>query len=253
MEPVYALTLQSLHQDMNRLDHVATNLVNTATPGYRREVVALRAFYQLVEGAEMGSMGTTSAPPQSGAAVEVRTDPRPGSLRMTGRALDVAITGDGFFEVRTENGVAYTRQGDFRLDAQGRLVTASGYAVLGRDGEILLKTQTPTIDTDGRITAPDGGLDTLGVLGEIRVVRFEHPENLQRLGNGLMAAPEAAQALDGSHGQLRQGALENSNVSSAREMVALMQTMRHLESMQKVIQGYDEMLGTAIRKIGELA
>lgn len=191
-------------------------------------------------------------------SVQVLTDTRPGSIRVTGQRLDLALAGDGFFEVETEAGPAYTRQGSFRVDARGRLVTAQGHPVMGRNGDIYLTTQTPVIDAAGRITEPDAttgpsAADPGAPIAQLRIVRFENPRVLERLGDGLVAAgPGMAVAQDGE-AQIRQGALENANVSSMHEMVQLMETLRHFESMQKVAQGYDEMIGQAIRRLGELS
>lgn len=268
MAEIYAIALASMHQDMARLDRIASNLANATTPGFKREVIGLKPFGQVLEAvrapaAPAGSRAaaapaaaTASATPT---ALQVRTDARPGTLRMTGQALDVAIVGEGFFEVMTDAGPAYTRQGDFRLDPRGRLVTARGDAVMGTNGEIVLATRSPVIDPEGRITEPDAAPGSTAAapgtpVATLKLVRFDAPRELQRLGAGLVA-PEGQAATVVSDGsvQLRQGALESSNVSAMDEMVQLIRTMRHFETMQKVAQGYDELLGTAIRKLGDLS
>ena len=263
MQEVLAITLASMHQDMNRLDRVALNLANVSTPGYKREVVAMRPFVNVVD--EMGVMthgltsgSTTSDPALTPGAMQVLQDARPGTLKQTGEALDVALASEGFFEVNTDAGPAYTRQGNFRVDARGRLVTAQGYPVMGRNGEIHLTTQTPVIDAAGNITEPNA---TTGPsvaspgspVAQIKVVSFDNVRTMQRLGDGLMAAGSGMTVVNEADAHVRQGSLENANVSSMQEMVQLIQTMRHFESMQKITQGYDEMLGTAIHKLGELS
>lgn len=260
---VLAIALASMQQDMTRVDRVALNLANVSTPGYRREVVAVRPFAEVLDGAglpELGSAATlpTADPARTPGAVQVLSDTRAGTLRVTGQPLDLALTGDGFFEVATDGGPAYTRQGSFRVDAQGRLVTAQGHPVMGRNGEIHLTTQTPFVDSAGNVTEPNATSGPSAAapgtpVAQLKVVRFDDAKTLQRLGDGLVAAGAGmSEVADGEAG-IRQGALENANVSSAQEMVQLVQAMRHFESMQRIAQGYDEMLGMAIRKLGDLS
>ncbi|PCE23722.1 flagellar hook-basal body protein [Paraburkholderia acidicola] len=268
MADAYAVTLASMHQDMTRLNHVALNLANVSTPGYKREAVAVQPFVDVVD----ALLGTAAGNPhdamasgvlvdngaQAPGALQVRHDMRPGTIKMTGEPLDLALTGDGFFEVSTPSGPAYTRQGNFRLDGQGHLVTAQGYPVMGKGGDIYLTTQTPSIDTQGAITEPDTmagpNAPPRGTpVAQLRIVQFEHPEKLSSLGNGLMSGNDRATAVAEGSVQIRQGALENANVDSMQEMMELMRTMRHFESMQKIAQGYDEMLGLSLQKLGDLS
>ncbi|RYY97470.1 MAG: flagellar hook-basal body protein, partial [Comamonadaceae bacterium] len=171
---------------------------------------------------------------------------------------DVALAGPGYFEVRTEQGMAYTRQGSFQLDAQGRLVTAAGHAVQGTGGDIQLAHRMPRIDADGRVfegalpgAAPGRGDAT--PLAQIKVVAFGAGTAVQRLGSGLVLPAGEPMQVAEADVQLRQGYLESANVTSMQEMVQLIQTMRHFESMQKVALGYDDMVGAAIRRLGDNA
>jgi flagellar basal-body rod protein FlgG len=256
MPHVLAVALASMQQDMQRLDRVAQNLANATTPGYKREVVAARPFAEAVAAGLEGGEPALPVGPAAG-GVEVLADLRPGTVKVTGQPLDLAIAGDGFFEVATESGPAYTRQGSFQVDGRGRLVTAQGHAVMGRSGEILLTTRTPVIDAAGNVTEPDATTGPAASapgtpVAQLRVVRMEEPRAARRIGEGLLLAGGRVTEVGEGQAGLRQGALENSNVSSVQEMVQLIQTMRHFESMQKVAQGYDEMLGAAIRKLGDL-
>ncbi|CAM3547428.1 flagellar hook-basal body protein [Paracidovorax anthurii] len=266
MQEVLALALQSMQHDMQRLDRIGVNLANALTPGYQREVVAARPLG--LGNPAFGSLVGSPATPQATAAdapsrtlapsLLIQTDLRPGSLKSTGQSLDVALAGPGFFEVVTPAGPAYTRQGNFRVDGQGRLVTAQGYPVMGRGGEIYLNDVQPHIDAMGNIYAADarqvaGGRTDAQPLAQLKVVQSDEPARLQHVGDGLMGGSGAFAMLPDTDIQIRQGFLENSNVSSMQEMVQLVQTMRHFESMQKVALGYDEMTGQAIRKLGELS
>lgn len=254
MQDVLAITLASMHQDMARLDGVAMNLANLSTPGYKRGVAAPQSFSQIVEASAV-QMGESVANYRD---IQMLSDMRPGTVKLTGQTLDVALAGDGFFEVTTPNGPAYTRQGNFRTDSLGRLVTTQGYPVMGKNGEIFLTTQTPVIDAVGNITEPNAttgpsAVDPGTPIAQLKVVKFDSPKTLQRLGEGMVAAGAGMSLVEDANVQIRQGALENGNVNSMQEMMQLIQTMRHFESIQKVTQGYDEVLGTAIRKLGDLS
>jgi flagellar basal-body rod protein FlgF len=276
MQEILSITLQSMHQDSTRLERVGMNLANALTPGYKREVVSVRpmafsggteAFAGQVNSlAAQLSQSARQIKAQNLSAVQIQTDVRPGTLKSTGQSLDVAIAGMGFFEVATESGPAYTRQGNFRLDGRGRLVNVQGYPVMGKGGEIFLSTGQPSIDAEGYVFEghkTGGASATTGAgagrtpnqqaIAQIKVVQFDNPQNLERIGEGLVKAGEGMQIMGETSVQLRQGFLENSNVSSMHEMVQLMQTMRHFESMQRVAIGYDDMMGAAIRKLGELS
>jgi flagellar basal-body rod protein FlgF len=238
MEQLFAVTLASMQADTARLDNIALNLANVQTAGYKRQVVSTAAFADALQLAQ-------------GGLTQVASDPRAGTLKTTGQPFDVALAGDGYFEVLTDSGPAYTRAGNFSVDATGRLVTAQGQIVMGRNGDIRLATRTPVIDAAGRITesAEPGGEARL--VDHLKVVRFDKPQALRRLGDGLVAGADGMTLMAEGEPQVRQGALENANVNSTSEMVELIRTMRHFEGVHRALQGYDEMVGTAIRKLTE--
>ena len=278
MQEVLALSLQAMHMDMQRLDRISLNLANALTPGYKREIAAsqtlgagLATFASMVN---PSVVETTAVVDQVSTASElpllIQADVRPGTLKSTGQNLDLALAGPGYFEVTTDTGPAYTRQGNFQLDVRGRLVTAQGWPVMGKGGEIYLNSPSPVIDAAGnvyesldangkplnlsrdRLSADQGSTNTQAI-AQLRVVEFDNPKNLQRLGDGLLGGAGDASAMKDADIQIHQGFLENSNVTSMQEMVQLIQTMRHFESMQKVALGYDDMTGQAIRKLGDLS
>jgi flagellar basal-body rod protein FlgG len=190
---------------------------------------------------------------QAGAPAVV-ADPRPGTLKATGQPLDFALPGPGWFEVATPQGTAYTRQGNFRLDAAGRLVTQQGLAVMGVGGEIVLSSGAPVVDGTGRVfEGPAASRGGTTPIAQLKVVQFDAASTLQRIGDGLVLVQGTpALAAEGAV-PVQQGFLENSNVSALHEMLQLLETVRHLETLQKVALGYDEMLGTSIRKLGDNA
>jgi flagellar basal-body rod protein FlgF len=233
MNEVLAIALRGLHADMARVDRIAANLAHAQTPGYQREAGSFAGTMAALEGA---------VPPA------VRLDTRPGTLRSTRQPLDLALAMPGWFEVATPHGPAYTRQGDFRVDALGRLVTRQGHPVLGAGGEIRLPHAAPRIDERGAVYDGQAGEP----IARLKVVRFEAAAPFHRLGDGLVSASDAT-PVPQEDIRLQQGHLENSNVSALEEMVQLVRTTRHFESLQKALLGYDEMLAGAIRRLGDPA
>jgi len=260
MTDVLAITLNGMQQDMARLERISMNMANAATPGYKREVVASLPSNGATFSDAMQSAGALSTntrvdvPAIASATLLIQSDTRPGTLRTTGQNLDLALASPGFFEISTEAGLAYTRQGSWQLDARGRLVTPQGNPVMGVGGEIVLSRPNPVIDATGQIfeSKPGGGVESTPV-AQLKVVQFDDIGSLQRLGEGLMTTEQRPIQLRDGDVQLRQGFLENSNVNSMQEMAQLIQSMRHFESMQRVALGYDEMIGGAVRKLGELS
>lgn len=229
----------SMAGDISRLTSISQNLANATTTSYKREIALGKMFEQRL----LDAVGTAMNRPKSERSTAV--DHRHGTLRQTGSPLDFAIDGDGFFEVQTEAGAAYTRRGDFQLDAAGRLATQTGHAVQGVGGPLQLNGVNPTVDRDGRV------LEGEKQIGQLKIVRFANPSQLTRAAGGLFHAVEAPLLpLDGAT-KIRQGHLEASNVNTAAEMVKLIETMRHFEATQKVVQGVDEMMERALRKLGE--
>jgi flagellar basal-body rod protein FlgG len=223
--------------DLYRLNVVSQNLANAGTGGYKKELVAARPF---IEHLEAGMKLIPVNLPVLGTAL----DPRPGPLASTGNALDLAIEGPGYFELAAAEGPVYTRHGAFGVDAAGRLVSAAGLPVMGLDGEIVLGGPQPSVDRQGRV------LEGERVAGQLKVVRFADPGAMTPLGGGLYRADAAAQAL-GESQQLKQGFLESSNVVTLSEMTRLVELVRRFEAAQRLAQGYDGMLGGAIRTLGE--
>lgn len=235
MADAISITAASMAFDMQRLATISHNLANATTPGFKRELAYSRPFLQ-----QLDALALQVPLPQLRSVVDLRA----GTLRATGHALDVALEGEGWFEVMTAGGPAYTRQGNFQLDARGRLVTHAGWPVMGADGEITLGNGPVRVDTQGRIFEGDRAA------GQLRVVGFARSSALVNAGEGLWRADDqGAQPLDKP--AVRQGHLENANIQTVGEMVRMIETMRHFETGQKLVQGIDEMLGRAIRTLGE--
>jgi flagellar basal-body rod protein FlgF len=232
--------VQSMHNDMRYMETVSQNMVNIATPGYKRAIPVAPAFGEALRTAAEAGGQQVAVP-----AVSSVLDLSAGAVKQTGRSLDLAIGGDGYFELATTDGPAYTRAGDFRLDARGRLVSQNGDPVQGLQGEIIVNGSAVTVDASGRLFQEGQ------VVAQLKIVRFANPKLLSKNGAGLLKPAGTQTAELDQRSTIQAGYLENSNVMPMREMMALMETTRHFEATQKLFQGYDEALGNAIGKLGQ--
>ncbi|WP_243370245.1 flagellar basal-body rod protein FlgF [Geotalea sp. SG265] len=229
---------------MRRLDVISNNLANANTAGFKGDRLQFESVLASSKSQTQQPGTLSDSPVFSGE--KFFTDYSPGPLTQTGNTLDLALNGDGFFVVTTPQGRAYTRQGNFRLDAGGRLVTSEGYQVQG-NGPITISGGQVDIDAKGAILV-DGT-----PVGTLEVVDFPKPYNLQKLGEGLFVpinpqdTPVAVTATT-----VQQGALEGSNVNVVAEMVRLIETTRYFESCQKVVRSYDDLTGKAANDLGRV-
>ncbi|RQO63586.1 hypothetical protein DBR47_03410 [Paucibacter sp. KBW04] len=226
-----------LQQDTERLRVISHNVANVSTPGYKRQLAVLTPFSGLVD-AEAGKY----------AGASVHTDMSTGRLRSTGSPLDVSLDGREFLMVSSASGDSLlSRGGSLHGDASGRLVTSAGQVVQGLGGDIRLPPGATQIriSSDGKVFADDVQVGTLQVVS----VAAEAP--IVSIGDGLFIAPNKADMQAVSTPRVLVGQSEASNVVSSQEMVELMTTIRHAESMARLIQGADEMLEKSIRKFGE--
>jgi flagellar basal-body rod protein FlgG len=178
-----------------------------------------------------------------------------GNLQVTSNALDVAINGRGFFQVALPDGTnAYTRDGSFKINAQGELVTSGGYrvqpAVSIPDG-----AQSVSIGTDGAVSVQLAGQAAPSQVGSLQVVDFINPAGLQARGENLLLESAASgppqtgtPGLNGL-GSLQQGALEASNVNVVEELVAMIETQRAYEMNSKAVSTADKMLETLTARL----
>ena len=229
-----------------RQEVVANNLANTSTDGFKAE----RAF---------ASLAGDALP-----TVATRTDLRAGDLRPTGNALDLALAGDGFLVVDTPAGERLTRGGSFRVDEQHRLVTASGEPLLGEGGPIVLDADVAaTAQQSGG--APDGAsrddlvqIDRDGnvrvagtPVGTLRVERVPEGARLEHAGGNLFVPPDGREPVPSGERELRQGAVESSNVSSIDALVEMITVQRAYASVQKAMTTLDSARGMVTSEIGK--
>lgn len=228
-----------------RQELIAHDIANANTPGYKQATLSpfratllnLRRLSTTQVGVgtpEVGSLGTGIYP----APVDI--DFTQGPLRETRRALDVAMEGEGFFQVQTPEGPRFTRDGRFHRDVDGNLVTTRGYPVLDADGQpIQLPEGEVTIRRDGVISVDGEEVGGLGV--------FQPPlESLERSGDILFAstAEEAPPLV--ADVRVQQGFLENSNMDAAATMVEMMLVARSYEASQRLVQLQDQVLARTI-------
>jgi flagellar basal-body rod protein FlgG len=243
-------------QSMN-IDVIANNIANVTTTGFKR---SRAEFQDLLYETMQPPGGSTSENTQAPTGIQLGHGVRPvavaknfaeGELQLTKNELDLAIEGNGFFQVTLPNGTtAYTRAGAFKLDKEGRIVTPDGFLL---DPEISIPTDTLTVSVglDGTISALRAGDSAPRQLGTIQLARFTNPAGLQSMGKNLFLPTDASgtavvgTAGERNFGTISQGFLETSNVSIVDEMVNMITAQRSYETNSKVVQASDDMLQTA--------
>lgn len=247
----------------HRLNYIANNLANAGTAGYKQNHLAFKdtmiqfAHDQIME--PIGHVRSKKLFPEPQIAARVRlaeskTDFSQGGLQFTGNPLDVAITGNGFFQVRSPYGDYLTRNGSLCQTADGTLVTKQGWPILGEGGaNIVIPEGTRNIHfaPDGRVFADD---EEVGALAIRSVTEFDSLEkvggNMFRLQPGAEAEEVDALAEEDSNVLVNQGFIEASNVNVVLEMVKMIEVHRQFEAYQKVIQTSDTMDRDAHQKVG---
>lgn len=224
------------------LDVVANNIANADTTGFKVE--------QLMVGTEVGQRARNAfIRPGVSFVLDhgVGRDFGQGSLEQTGRSLDVAIEGEGaFFTVQDGNGDAYTRDGAFTLDPEGRLVTEAGLSVMGDGGEIILDTSKGEV-----AIAQDGTISQAGQpVGRLAVVRFDALAVLEKGGDGLYRNRSNSQPTDATDVQIRQGMLEGSNVNPLLEITNLIEIQRAYESVSRMIENAHDLSRRSVERLG---
>jgi flagellar basal-body rod protein FlgG len=241
-------------QQLN-VDVIANNIANVNTTGFKHQRVNFQdLFYETREapGTKASDEGRNPTGTQIGNGVRVSSTPRnfnQGTLEITGVETDLAIEGDGFFEVQLPDGTAaYTRAGDFRPDAQGNLVTPEGYYL---QPQITIPDNTTqiSVSTTGVVTVLVDGAQ--GDVGQVVLTRFRNPSGLVALGRNLFqeteasGSPQQGTPATPGYGLIRSGALEKANVEVVNELVNMIVAQRAYEMNSKTVRAGDEMMQTA--------
>ncbi len=211
--------------------NIANNLANVSTTGFKRDRISFESMLR-------GSRQTRQTRGINYSRIRrIETDFSQGPLRQTGRSLDVAIEGKGFFKIRSRGTTSYTRVGSFALDQNGTLKTTDGFAVLGDSGQ---EIQLPdavgkpiSIDEQGNISVngtPAGA--------RLQVFTVSDTSRLKKIGNSLYTLQSGATGQVAESARVIQGSLETSNVNMMEEMVRMIDTQRKFEALHKVLKSY---------------
>ena len=243
-----------LDAQQTQMDVISNNLANVSTTGFKgSRAVFEDLLYQTIRQPGAQSSQQTQLPSglQLGTGVKpVATEKlfTQGNLQQTNNSKDVAIQGDGFFQVLMPDGTtSYTRDGSFQTDSQGQLVTSSGYTIQPAI-TIPPNAQSITIGRDGTVSVTQPGSSATVQVGTIQLATFVNPAGLQSLGENLysetVASGNAATNTPGTNGAglLAQNYIETSNVNVAAELVNMIQTQRAYEMNSKAITTSDQML-----------
>jgi len=241
-------------QQMN-LDVIANNLANVNTTGFKKDKIEFQDLLydtQRAAGAEQGNNAILPTGLQVGHGTQAAATSKvftEGELTQTGERLDLAIQGDGFFQVTMPDGtLAYTRDGALKTANDGRVTTSGGLTVGGGFQPIATGTTSITI-------APNGQVTTTGASGaqtfQVQITRFANPAGLQSIGQNLFietpasGTPETGTPSETGFGSLQQGYLEMSNVKVVEEMVNMIEAQRAYEINSKAVQAADQMMSEA--------
>jgi flagellar basal-body rod protein FlgG len=245
-----------LAQQLN-VDVISNNIANSTTSGFKRQRAEFHdLIYQnkLRPGATSTDSGTTvPTGMQFGLGVSLGSVYRlheQGTIKMTENSLDLAITGEGYFQIDLPDGsTAYTRSGVFQLNENGEIVTAQGYTVnpgitVPDDAEDIV------VNISGEVLVKQPGAVAMANVGQLQLATFINPAGLEGIGDTLFletdasGAPSVGNPGEELYGEIRQGALENSNVNIVEEITNLISAQRAYEMNSKVISTSDEMLQT---------
>ena len=238
-------SLSGIRANQFMLDVIGNNLANASTAGYRRQLVSVNAFPQMLEAAwdaippagEMSDAFVLSS--------AMSTDRAAGILRQTGNPGDLAIRGDGFFVIRAASGEkVLTRNGAFTLNSDNQLATTDGWLVLGERGPIAIDSASWQVDPSGQVLVDGQAVDRL------RIEAPANPAAMSRIGDTRWMAGDAAPVRNAT---VEQGYLESSNVNIVAEMVALITATRSFEASQRCVQALDSTLDRAVNDIGRTA
>jgi flagellar basal-body rod protein FlgG len=270
---IYAALSGSMAQSL-KIDTIANNIANVNTTAFKKDQQTFGEYLTAIEKnpeviqvpkipASVASFYDNNGTDKSFVdSTGVYTNFEQGSLKHTGGKLDVALDGEGFFEIATSQGVKLTRAGNFTIDNDGRLVTKDGHTVVvhlddqevaNQDGE----TQRNAIaqfsgQSNAYISEAGEVFDGDKKLGKISIVKVNNPESLQKVGHSFYEYKSNIEpdVISMKNPSLKQGYLETSNVNIVTEMTDMIMAQRVFEGTQKAIQAYDQMEDKAINQVG---
>lgn len=246
MSDILNLAVSALHADQAKLEQISLNAAHASTPGYRRGMVSAVAFESVLRNTEGAAPSAQPllAPPMMRRSVDFTA----GQTTLTGQPLDVAVEGSGFLVLTDGTHTWLTRAGSMQLDAQGTLTGINGLRVVGTSGDIRVgQGQDVEINSKGQVVVQGN------VVGTLRLVKATTPTDLVST-DGMLFQVNADQYTDVAPGDvaIKPGFLEASNSNSLQDMLGTLEGVRHFEGLIRVVQGYDEVVGKAIQKLGDI-
>lgn len=236
-------TMQALQMLMRAQDVTANNLANINTPGFKGDQLFYRAFEDQLHGREVSGVQTYQTLRMA-----------QGALESTDNPFDFAIQGNGFFVVKNQDGQFLTRNGRFKLNAEGYLVDKQGGLVQGEGGPIYLPQllQTGSTSTDISVNvAKDGTVRVEDeIVGKLKIVTVDKARNLKRQTNSYLSVRQGATVIPDRSSEVVQGYYESGNVNPLNELVSMTKTMRLFESQQRAMRTTDEMLSRVTSRLG---
>jgi len=238
-------------RELGHQDIIANNLANVNTIGYKRDVPISLEFNQWLRHYLEDPALVANVPPDATNSPEIISgvDTSQGPIVQTGNPLDVALVGKGFFVVETPQGTALTRQGNFRLDERGFLVTQDGYRVLADRGAAIQLGDARGVKLDEHGNIYIEGMEV--PIATLRIVDAPAGTALQKIGNGLFNANGVA-LVPAPNTLAKPGHLEQSNVNPIQEMVSMLIVFRNYEAAQRMAQAQDELTQKAIEEVGAM-
>lgn len=243
MENAQLITLSRATALNRQMNVVANNVANMNTTGYKSEDMLFEEYISPRGSAEAFRTGDRDL----SFVLDDRTvgNFATGALRTTGSQFDVAIKSEGFFAIQTPAGERYTRAGSFTLDPSGQLTTHDGYPVLGEAGPIVFDPQNTqiTITGDGTIAGINGEI------ARLRIVSFDDPQQLNRVGNTLFSG-DGAQPTENP--QVVQFALESANVDAISQISQMIEVQRAYDEIANIMREQNDLRETAIQRLGRV-
>lgn len=227
-------TQLAMEVDQLKLQSISQNVANMNTPGFKKQLVEYSGFDEQLQ-AQMNNVV------QQLQRSQIKTQ---GTFNQTHNPNDMALAGEGYFQVQSDQGIFYTRRGDFQVNNRGELATATGEAILGKGGVIKVDNNAFTVDAQGALFIDHHKTD------QFNIVAFNETNQLRYVGNGLYQSDEAPNPTN-SNTRILQGFIEQSNVKSIDEMMDMVKNSRHFEANQRVMRTADNLLATAINQLGE--
>lgn len=227
-----------LFRQERRYELISNNLSNAQTPGFKKDVPI---FHEVFSEALHPSLSTLSMDSEFS-----QTLLQQGEIQSTRNPLDLAIEGEGFFKVKTPEGVRYTRNGNFRLTREGVLVQSNGFPVLSRNGEITLRGNQIAVEKDGAIKVDGADRDKLAL------ITFADLKALKKEGKTLFKLEGEQEEKEAEGAGVIQGALEGSNVNAMEEMVQMIDSLRTFEACYKIVQVQDELNAKSVNELAKV-